>query len=129
MDITILLARVFGVYLLIGAAAVFLNRKALIIGVTSMFKERFAELMAALMAILAGLFYVNLYQDWSSLPTRILSLIGWLILAKGLLLAVLPQSHPARIINLFNQRKWYVVDGLVALAFGLYLTGVGFGWW
>lgn len=127
--LTIFLARVFGIYFLIAAAMVFANRTALMVGVEAMFKERFAQMVAGMVSILGGLILVNLHQDYSTLPAGIISVIGWLILAKGLMYAFLPQARLAKLTKLFTERAWYTMDGLLALAFGIYLTGFSFGSW
>ena len=129
MILTLFLARVFGVYLLIAAAMIFANRTALMLGVEAMFKERFAQLMAAMVSILGGLVLVNLHQDWTSLASSIISVIGWLIFAKGLLYAFLPHAKLAALTKVMTERMWYTMDGILALAFGLYLTGFSYGLW
>lgn len=129
MDLTMLLCRVFGIYFLIAAVMVFANRKALLIAVEAMFKERFAQLLTAMICLLGGLLFINFYQDWTSLPSGIISTIAWLIFAKGLLYAFLPEARLAKFTKVLNDQSWYVMDGLLALGFGAYLTGVGFGLW
>ena len=129
MNTTIILARVFGSFLIVIAGAVFLNRKALMRAVTAMFEEPFAEWVAAIVALLGGIAYVNLYEDWSSLPAGILSAIGWLILLKGLLYAFLPSARLAKLTKILNEDTWYTRDGVRALVVGVYLAGFGFGLW
>lgn len=129
MEPTVLLAKIFGVYLIIVAIAVFINRKALMVGVMGMFKERFAQLMTGILAVLGGLFLINIHNDWSSLPSTVVSLIGWLTFIKGLFLLFLPERHLAEVAKMFKERVWYTIDGVLALALGLYLTGFGYGFW
>ncbi|MES2134694.1 MAG: hypothetical protein V4449_00415 [Patescibacteria group bacterium] len=129
MELTVLLSRVFGVYLLIMAVAIFTRRKALMVSVEAMFKEQFAQLVAAMISILGGLIFINIYQDWSSVPAGIISTIAWLILIKGLLYAFLPEVRLAEFTKLFTERGWYTMDGLLALSIGIYLTGFGYGLW
>lgn len=108
---------------------VFANREALMIGVESMFKERFAQMLAAMLALIGGLVFINLYQDWSSLPSGIISTIAWLILIKGLLYAFVPEIRLARFTKLLTEHSWYTMDGILAFIVGLYLTGYGYGFW
>jgi hypothetical protein len=129
MDMTIILARVFGIYFLLAAVMVFANRDALMMAVEAMFKERFAQWLAAMIALLGGIAYVNIYQDWSSLPAAILSVIGWAIVIKGLLYAFAPQVKLAKYTRILTERSWYTMDGVLALVVGAYLTGFGFGLW
>lgn len=127
MELTILLSKVFGVYFLIVSALVFLNRKGLLLSVRAMAQERFAELTVAVFAILGGLFYINIYQDYSTTVSCVLSVIGWLTLIKGLVLAFLPQAHLEKMTSLFSKKMWYTLDGVLALIAGLYLAGFGYG--
>lgn len=129
MEPSLVLARIFGVYFLIAAVMVFGNRTALMVGVEAMFKERFAQLVAAMISLLGGLAYVNFYQEWSSVASSLLSLIGWLLIAKGLLYAFLPEARLVTLSRLLTERRWYTMDGLLALAAGIYLTGYGYGLW
>lgn len=129
METTMILSRIFGVYLIIAGVMVFTNRKALMLGVLSMFKERFAQLLAAMMSLLVGLALINFYQDWSSLASSVLSVIGWLIFLKGLLYAFLPEVRLAKITKLFTERRWYTMDGVLALVVGIYLAGYGYNLW
>ena len=129
MELTLILSRVFGVYFLIAAVMIFTNRKALMVGILAMFKERFAQLIAAMVSILGGLIFINLYQDWSTLASGILSTIAWLILLKGLLYAFLPEVRLAKLSRRLTERSWYTMDGILALVIGIYLTGYGYGMW
>lgn len=128
MELTILLAKVFGLYLIVAGVEVFLNRKHLMLGVVAMFKERFAQLLAGMMALLGGLLLVNIHTDWSTLPAGVVSAIGWLILVKGLLYLFVPEVHLAKFVKNFSERSWYTIDGTFALVIGLYLVNFGFGW-
>ena len=127
--LTLFLARVFGIYFLIAAAMIFANRAALMTGVESMFKERFAQLMAAMLSLLGGLILINLHQDYSSLPAGIISVIGWLIFLKGMLYAFLPEARLVKLSKKFTERAWYTMDGVLALVVGVYRTGFSFGAW
>lgn len=127
--LTLFLARVFGIYFLIAAAMVFANRASLMIGVEAMFKERFAQMLAGMISLLGGLILINLHQDYSTITAGIISVIGWLIFLKGLMYAFLPQARLAMLTKVVTERMWYTMDGLLALVFGVYLTGASFGVW
>lgn len=129
MEITLLLSKVFGVYFLVVSALVFFNRRGLLLSVRAMTKERFAELSMSIFAVLGGLFYINLYQNYSTVTTTILSLIGWFTLVKGLLFMFLPEKYLTHITSLFSDKMWYTLDGVLALVLGLYLTGYGYQLW
>jgi hypothetical protein len=108
---------------------IFMNRKALMVSVEAMFKERFAQMLASMVALIGGLLFINLYQDWSSLPAGIISALASLIFIKGLLYAFLPEVRLAKLSKVLTERSWYTMDGTLALILGIYLTGFGYGLW
>ncbi len=127
MEITLLLARIFGPYFLLAAVMVFLNRKELMVNVEAMYQERFAQWLAGMIATLGGIAYINIYQDWSSFTSGLLSMLGWLVLIKGLLYAFIPRVRLAKLTGILDERSWYTMDGILAFLCGLYLTAYGYG--
>lgn len=128
MTLTILLAQVFGLYAIITGIAVLANRRHIMLGVAALVEERFAQLVAGLFALLVGSFLVNIHNDWSTLPAGLVSFFGWAALVKGILYLLLPEASLNKVIRKLNQRRWYVVDGIIVALYGLYLAGFGYGW-
>ncbi len=123
------LARVIGVYLVIGGAAVLADRRRLMAAVVALTHERFAQLMAGVFAVFTGLVVVNLHTVWTTLPATLVSLVGWLALIKGILYLVLPERQMEKLMKLFMDRNWYFADGIVVIVLGAYLAGYGYGLW
>lgn len=128
MELTVLLSKIFGVYMIIAGIAVFFNRRHLMVGIVAMAKERFAQLVAGILAVLMGLILVNIHNVWSTAPAIVVSLIGWAALLKGVLYLFLPEAQLAKLVKGLTERTWYTVDGVLALLVGLYLAGFGYGW-
>lgn len=128
MELTVLLAKIFGVYMLLVGLAILMNRRHVMAGVIALAKERFAQIIAGMLALLLGLFLVNVHNDWSSLPASLVSLIGWMALAKGLLYLFLPEGALGKLVHSLTERSWYLVDGILVILVGLYLAGFGYGW-
>ncbi len=128
MTLTILLAQVFGIYAIIIGLAVLANRRHIMLGVAALVEERFAQLIAGMLTLLLGSFLVNIHNDWSTLPAAFVSLFGWVALVKAIFYLLLPEVSLNKLIRKINQRKWYMVDGVVVLLYGLYLAGFGYGW-
>lgn len=128
MELTVFLAKVVGPFLVIGGLAVFTNREQVMFAALAIVKERFAQLFAGLCSLLIALLLINSHNDWSSIPAALISVIGWLILAKGLLYLFLPQAKLTKLVNGLTERSWYLIDGTLAILVGLYLTAYGFGW-
>ncbi len=128
MILTIFLAKVIGLYMLIAGLALFLNRRHMMLAVVSLGKERASQLIGGIVALFIGLVVVNLHNEWSTLPAALVSLVGWLGVLKGIAYLFLPEAKLAKFMHALSERKWYAIDGAVAILLGLYLTGFGFGW-
>lgn len=129
MYITLLFEKVFGLYFII-TAILALSRQQNMLSVARVFGKdhayRFS--MAALMT-LGGLFMVVSYYDWSTLAKSIITLTGWLVLVKGLVLFYMSDAKFMKLVNGFNKEWWYTAWGVVMLLVGAYLAALGFGFW
>lgn len=114
-------------FLVIVGAAILLRRRYYLPVYGAFVRERLLRAVTSLAEILAGLFLVVLYADWSSPPAVLLSLIGWFALLEGLMYTLLPDSFLDRFFSIFNAPAWYVAGGLLAIATGSYLVAAGFG--
>lgn len=127
MDNTVLLAKVLGVFLVVGGLAVLLRYRWFIDVFADLSREGLSRMIWALLELLGGLFLVVQHNDWSSLPAGIITLLGWLTAVEGGLLLLLPDPAVKRYMALFNKPAWYVGGGVVAVLLGAWLAGVGFG--
>lgn len=127
MPMTVLLSKVLGIFLVIVGAAILLRRRYYLPVYGAFVRERLLRAVTSLAEILAGLFLVVLYDEWSSPPAAILSLIGWMALLEGLMYTLLPDDFLEKFFNIFNTPAWYVAGGLLAIATGTYLAASGFG--
>ncbi len=128
MLLTILLAKVIGLYMLIAGLALFMNRRHMMLAIVAIAKERAAQLIGGLVALIFGLFIVNMHNDWSTLPASIITFIGWAGVVKGIFYLFVPEAKLTKVMHALADRKWFVIDGVVAILVGLYLAGFGFGW-
>ena len=77
--------------------------------------------------LMSGLVIIAFHQYWRSAAAVIVSLLGWFLAVRGLLLLTVPQTYDAAA----NALTGPVADGLVRVFFislamvGLYLTYVG----
>lgn len=128
MELTILLSQVFGIYLIIGGAAIMLRKSHFIPVVGAFVEERLLRLVVAMAELTGGLFLVLTHNVWTTFPEGIISLFGWMLVIEGTAYLILPDSVIAKMINAFNKPWWYVGGGILAIACGVYLAGFGFGW-
>jgi len=122
MEVSFFLARIFGVYLVITALAVMVNKDR--------YKDAHKELkrdklqthsMGALVLIL-GLLTIGFHNVWVGWPILI-TLIGWVMLVKGSMILIAPDL----MIKLSEDMGWndsinlYGFAGMLMGAFLLYL--------
>ena len=128
MDLTILLAKVLGLFLIVIGALIVLRRSYFMPVFGSYPEERLIRAVVSMAEVLAGLFLVVMHNQWSPLPAAVVTIIGWLVLLEGLLYLVLPDDLVGRFIATFNSEGWYIAGGVLAIVAGAYLAAFGFGW-
>lgn len=126
--LTILLAKVLGLYMFIAGVAVLTRRRQILMAIGALVEDKSARLVVGLFTLLIGLFLANLHNDWSTLPASLVTLFAWLAVLKGALYLFLKESTLDGMVKYFYNRKWFVVDGAIAVLLGLYLAGFGYGW-
>ena len=75
--------------------------------------------------LLFGLIVVAGHQYWRGAAAIIVSLLGWLITLRGLLLFALPQTFVSAANSMIGAHAWWVGACVVFALVGLYLTYVG----
>ena len=126
MDITLLLAQIFGLYFLIVGVVLVVRHKTLPQIINSLLTNEGLMFFAGVFILLLGLLLVLVHNSWEAGLAWIITLIAWLTLIKGVLYMLFP-SVLASIANWFNTRGLYAWGGVVAIIVGLYLTSQGFG--
>ncbi|MFZ2886551.1 MAG: hypothetical protein WA021_01890 [Minisyncoccia bacterium] len=129
MDLSIFLAKLFGLYFLIAGGIVMLRQKSFMPIVMDFFGSKPLIMLVGLLELVAGLALViampNVTPDWRG----IISLIGYWMVAEGILYLASPYTKVHRILKNFNTPTWYTSGGLFAVLLGAYLAGKGFGFW
>jgi hypothetical protein len=127
MTLTILLAKILGVYLLITGVALISRKRFFMSAMGAFIEDKAIRMALVIMDLIFGLFIVNLHPLWSPFPALIITLIGWLALLKGGAALFLKDSTLSSISKSVSQ-KWYFVEGFLVLLIGLYLSAYGFHW-
>lgn len=128
MALTLLLAKVIGLYMLIAGLAVIFRRRPVMMAVMAFVEDKSARLIVGLFSLLIGLFLVNLHNEWNTLPAAIVSLFAWVATLKGISYLILNEATIDGLVKYFYNRKWFMIDGVLAVLIGLYLAGFGYGW-
>ena len=123
---TVFLARLFGLYCIIMAAAMLLQPEAFVTTVNAFVADAPSVLIAGVFTMFGGLAVVLVHNYWSGggLPV-IITLLGWLTLIKAVVLLVLPST---RLVALYGgvSPTHILISGVLTLLFGIYLTVAGF---
>ena len=123
---TLFLARLFGLYCLVIAAAMLAQPEAFVTIVHAFVADAPLVLITGVFTLFGGLALVLLHNYWSGgVLTVIITLIGWLTLVKAVVLVVLPLN---KLVALYGgvSLTHILISGSVTLLLGLYLTVAGF---
>lgn len=128
MMLTVLLAKVFGTYMIIGGVALLARKRYFMSALGSFVEDKGSRLIIAMVDIIVGLLVINIHNDWSSLPSALVTFIGWSALVKGVLAMFMKDASLERSVKAFHEKKWYLPEALVVIVVGVYLASYGFGW-
>ncbi|NCS99253.1 hypothetical protein GW764_03650 [Candidatus Parcubacteria bacterium] len=125
MEISIFLAKVIGIYLVIdGLSAITMHKE--LIPVVAEIKNKTFFVGWGVFATIIGLLIVVSHSYWATLYQTGISLIGWFVLVKGILILFLPVRFLEEIILKLNKPIFYQIGGLFSILIGLWLTYFGF---
>ncbi|BBZ46823.1 hypothetical protein [Mycobacterium parmense] len=75
--------------------------------------------------LLIGLFIVAAHQVWRGAAAITVSLLGWLIVLRGLLLVAFPRAFISMANSMIGAHGWWAGICIALALVGLYLTYVG----
>jgi hypothetical protein len=127
MELTILLSKVFGIYLIIGGLACLIRQKWFMSVVHNFVEEKLLRLVVAIAELVAGLFLIFNHNIWSSFGEGLVSLFGWMMALEGALYLFLSDKAVRKLIGFFNKKGWYTFGGVLSIVLGIYLIRIGFG--
>ena len=122
--LTIFLARTIGLFMVLLVAG-FLVRGGTAIEAT--IEDEGVMISYAIISLAMGVAMVIGHNVWSggALPV-VVTLVGWLVLAKGFLLLVLAPDEMSAMVQRMGYAEHYRLLLMPALVLGLYLTWGGF---
>ena len=125
---TLLLARVIGVFLIILSVFMILRREWIMSFVEDFGRERAVRLVTAILELIGGLFLVLGFEGDGSAAAIIILVIGWMMLLEGIAYLALPDHVVKSLFRMLNVPSLYVGGGVLALLAGGWLAAYGFGW-
>ena len=115
-----------GLYLAIMGLALLLRREMWKKVVSEFFDSASRIYTTGVFILIIGLLLVLSHNVWEGGLKTVVTVLGWVVLAKGLAYVFLPHTLLKDLAKGLNGENVYVTGGVVALIFGLYLAGKGF---
>ena len=124
---TIFLSRLLGLFMLAVSLSLLLRGQELLTIMTALINDAPMLMNLGMAALLAGLAIVLSHNIWSggALPV-VVTLFGWILLLRGLLLLMLPHETVVRIFEMARFADFFTVYAALPLILGLYLSYAGF---
>lgn len=124
MDISVLLAKIWGIALIILASAYIVNQKEYTKKLSSFAKSPLL-FFTGIFAILLGVIHVVIHNVWTSDWRLLITLLGWIMLLKG----IVRLFFPGFVVTFLKKRSfqpWYIPVVVFLLMIGVYLMFIGF---
>jgi len=126
MDISIFLAKVFGLYFIIMGLAVLKNRGGLNEMISELVNNSSRRLMDGFLILIIGILLVVSHNIWAGGWKILITILGWLTLLKGILRLFLSNEQFAKVVNKFSNPSFYMWSGVISVVLGIYLAYIGF---
>ncbi|MCX6751987.1 MAG: hypothetical protein NTZ87_00585 [Candidatus Nomurabacteria bacterium] len=119
MDITILVAKVLGIYLLVSGLFLIIRGKTIPNLLKDFFGHPATVFLTGIILIFLSSIYLIQYSVWNGTAQVLVTLFVCLVMLKGLFYVFFPQILNE--VSLKRFRGPFVVYGLIAIVIGLYL--------
>jgi hypothetical protein len=125
--LTVFLAKLIGLYASIVGLIALLHKQETLAAINALGRSPGAFLIIGLAALIAGLAIVLRHNIWSGGPLAIIvTLLGWFILLRALLLALLPPESMLSLLDAIGLERFYSIYMGGDVLIGLWLTYSGF---
>lgn len=124
---TIFLSKVIGLYELLVAVAMLINKATFLDGMNAMVQNPPVLMLAAIVAVILGLLVILSHNVWSGGAVPVLvTIVGWISLLKGVIFLVLPHSTAEAYLQALHVEQLYYFYAFLCLALGAFFTYGGF---
>ena len=124
---TIFLSRLIGLFTILVSLSMFMHKQTMVETVETLVHNRPMLLILGMIALIGGLAMVLGHNVWSggALPI-VVTLFGWSILIRGLLLLFLPSDAMVSLFEMVRFGELFYIFAVISLVLGIYLTYGGF---
>lgn len=126
MDITLLIAKIFGVYALVGGLSGLLYPARMQKALSEATRSYLVPYFDGALALIIGLLIVLSHNVWGTFTEVVVSLIGWIAILEGIVLLLLPHDTIARVATKLSSKEAAIGWSVLAIVLGAYLSYVGF---
>jgi hypothetical protein len=125
--LTVFLAKLIGLYCVLFGLAMALQKQVMVDAVTALLRSGPVLLIIELITLTAGLAIVIGHNVWlgGALPI-IVTLLGWIILIRGVVLLFLSPPAKIRFFEMFRYADLFYLYAGITLVLGFYLAIAGF---
>jgi hypothetical protein len=124
MELSLFLARAWGLFFLLVSVALLLNKKHFV-GLIKKLQTDLTEIVTGVIALGIGIAQIVAFDNWSFSWEGLLTIIGWVSLIKGAAILFVP-GYLEKFAKVAVKDNWYTVSFLVGIVIGLYLLYVGY---
>lgn len=124
MELSIFLAKLLGLYFLIMAADMLIRRRELESAVRDFASSKGLLVFTGSVSLLLGLAIVIAHPIFESNLQGLITLLGYLLILRGILRIAFPTRIQKRIVSFFHRRYWLIF--IIFVILGAYLTYSGF---
>ena len=128
MDLSIYLARVFGIYLVVVCVSMFVNKKHLPKVLDGFSGNLGLVIFSGFIHLFLGLLIAVAHNIWTPDFKGLVTLMAWIGIAK-VVLRILAPAKVSQLGEEFAGGKKLIIWGVFWLAVGIYLTWAGFSMW
>ena len=126
MSLTIFLAQVIGIYFLMAGASAMFYPQRLGRATREMAKSYIMPYFDGALALIVGLLIVLTHNVWVDLTSSVVTAVGWLAVAEGAVMFLLPQSTIAKFIECMSSKRAGTIFAIITIVVGAYLVYSGF---
>lgn len=119
MDITILCAKVLGIYMMVSGLMLIVKGKSLTILLKDFFDHPALIYLTGVILIFLSSIYLLQYNIWNGTFNIVVTLFAWLVLLKGLAYIFAPKLLSE--ISVKKYQKYFALYGIIAILVGLFL--------
>lgn len=119
MDITVLVAKIFGVYLVVAGLFLLFKGKTIPNLLKDFFNHPAVCYLTGIILVFLSSMYLIQYNIWDNTWKTFITVFVWIVLLKGLAYVFIPKTLGEITVKKF--RGLFVLYGLVAIIVGLYL--------